>query len=103
MGDHSTDINGFLEPSFIFRCSNSLLGRATRFHERLSYWENRIHSRGINAMNDVHDLLVDSSKNGYTLDDAAYQRSIQENPHIKKKNPPVPAYRIAMEENMKRK
>lgn len=103
MGDHSTDINRFLEPSFIFRCSHSLLGRATKFHERLSYWENRIHSRGINVMSDVHDLLVDSSKNGYTLDDAAYQRLIQENQHIKKKNPPVPAYRIAMEENMKRK
>jgi hypothetical protein len=54
-------------------------------------------------MSDVHDLLVDSSKNGYTLDDAAYQRLIQENPYIKNKNPPVPAYRIAMEENMKRK
>lgn len=103
MGDHLTDINRFLEASFMFRCSNSLLGRATRFHERLSYWENRIHSRGINVMSDVHDLLVDSSKNGYTLDDSAYQRLIQENPYIEKKNPPVPAYRIAMEENMKRK
>ena len=103
MGDPLTDINKFLEASFMFRCSNSLLGRATRFHERLSYWENRIHSRGINVMSDVHDLLVDSSKNGYTLDDADYQRLIQENPHIKKKNPPVPAYRIAMEENTKRR
>ncbi|KAK5017460.1 hypothetical protein LTR39_001529, partial [Cryomyces antarcticus] len=63
----------FLTKSFDFRCRPELLGQVTIFHEKLSYAENSIDSPGINALADLHDHLVDSSKNGYIFDHEAWQ------------------------------
>ncbi|KAK8233703.1 RNA dependent RNA polymerase-domain-containing protein [Phyllosticta capitalensis] len=64
----------FLRASFEYRCKSSLLGQATKLHERISYAENCIESRKINALADLHDLLVDSAKNGYSFDQEAFDK-----------------------------
>ncbi|OCK74509.1 hypothetical protein K432DRAFT_409803 [Lepidopterella palustris CBS 459.81] len=88
-----TNVDGFLRECFQFKNAPSLLGICTNFHENLCYYENRIDSNGINALSDMHDLLVDSSKQGYKLDHAGFRQVIQRIPSIKKKEYPVPAFR----------
>ncbi|KAH7044593.1 RNA dependent RNA polymerase-domain-containing protein [Macrophomina phaseolina] len=61
-------ISEFLRESFKFRCKPSLLGQATKFHERLVYMEGSLATERSRALADLHDLLVDYSKNGYEFD-----------------------------------
>ncbi|KAK5020087.1 hypothetical protein LTR60_000845, partial [Cryomyces antarcticus] len=84
----------FLSKSFDFRCRRELLGQVTIFHEKLSYAENGIDSPGINALADLHDHLVDSSKNRYIFDDEAWQKYITGSSDIGIKNPKKPAYKV---------
>ncbi|KAK7535212.1 RNA dependent RNA polymerase-domain-containing protein, partial [Phyllosticta citribraziliensis] len=67
-------IQNFLWASFEYRCKTNLLGQTTKLHERICYMENTIDSPKINALADLHDLLVDSSKNGYSFDQNAFER-----------------------------
>ncbi|KAJ9638245.1 hypothetical protein H2199_006932 [Coniosporium tulheliwenetii] len=85
-------IDSFLERSLAFRSNGSTLGRVTNDHESLSYAKNTIDSPGTNALADLHDLLVDSAKNGYVFDESAYRNYCQKNPHIGKV-PAQPAFR----------
>ncbi|KAK5277960.1 hypothetical protein LTR16_009156, partial [Cryomyces antarcticus] len=84
----------FLTKSFDFRCRPELLGQVTIFHEKLSYAENSIDSPGINALADLHDHLVDSSKNGYIFDHEAWQKYVTSSSDIGIKNPKKPAYKV---------
>ncbi|KAK8177893.1 RNA dependent RNA polymerase-domain-containing protein [Phyllosticta citrichinensis] len=72
--ESSFSIQTFLRASFEYRCKTNLLGQATKLHERLCYRENTIDSPKINALADLHDLLVDSAKNGYSFDEKAFDR-----------------------------
>lgn len=96
-----SSVDGFLKAAFDFRTSPSLLGRATNFHEKVSYRENRIFSAPINALCDVHDLLVDASKQGYRLSDVDFNELIRNK--LKCGNPRVPAYKQGMEISAKGK
>jgi len=91
------DIDIFLKESFAFRCKPAMLGVVTNGHENLSYFENTIASPGVDALADLHDLLIDSAKNGYIYDKTTYQNFLRDNPNIRKKFPPKPAYRQALE------
>ncbi|TKA78185.1 hypothetical protein B0A49_01311 [Cryomyces minteri] len=90
----SGPFQAFLTKSFDFRCRRELLGQVTIFHEKLSYAENSIDSPGINPLADLHDHLVDSSKNGYTFDHEAWQKYITSSSDIGIKNPKKPAYKV---------
>ncbi|KAK7538904.1 RNA dependent RNA polymerase-domain-containing protein [Phyllosticta citricarpa] len=67
-------IQNFLRASFEYRCKTSLLGQATKLHEKICYKSNTIDSPKINALADLHDLLVDSAKNGYSFDHSAFDK-----------------------------
>ncbi|KAF2086382.1 hypothetical protein K490DRAFT_66937 [Saccharata proteae CBS 121410] len=68
--------NQWLQESFKFRNKPELLGVVTKLHGRVSYKQNQIDSYIVNKLVDLHDLLVDSSKNGYVFDDAAYKKFV---------------------------
>lgn len=94
----SSSIDGLLEESFRFRCKPELLGTVTNFHEKLTYAENGINTLGSGKLADLHDHLVDSTKNGYDYGDKAYHDYIQNCSDISIKDPPVPAYKASIKE-----
>ncbi|KAF2843536.1 hypothetical protein M501DRAFT_924191 [Patellaria atrata CBS 101060] len=97
---HSVD--GFLSKVFEFRARRGVLGIATNFHEKVSYWENSIASPGIERLADIHDLLVDSSKNGYTFEESKWREFVNNCEDIVIKAPKEPAYKSAVQWNAQR-
>jgi RNA dependent RNA polymerase len=65
-------INNWLEKSFNFRLQTNQLARVTKLHEKLIYRHNRIDTPAVESLVDIHDLLVDSEKQGYTMGDTKY-------------------------------
>lgn len=95
------NINDFLRASFAFRKQESLLGKVTLFGDKLAYAENGIHSSNLDCIHDVHDLLVDAPKQGYTFTDDDFKRMVQKlqlTPGL-----PQPAYKEAMDDCMNQK
>lgn len=61
------NIDNWLEKSFKFRLLRNLLGQVTKFHEKLTYKMNNISCPEVELLVDLHDLLVDSEKQGYVF------------------------------------
>lgn len=97
--DGLTGVNAFREESFKFKSAPAFLGICTNFHESLCYSENCINSPGINAITNVHDLLVDSSKQGYKFSYDAWRIFLHSHPHITNQNPRQPAYKMAIKQS----
>lgn len=93
-------VREFLGRSFDFRCQPELLGVVTIRHENLSYAENAIDSPGLNYLADMHDYLIDSSKNGYTYTFEDLKTFINNCNDIKIKHPPEPAYKTITKAKM---
>lgn len=88
-------VGGFLKEAVAFRIAPSLLGKVTNYLENQSYAENRIYSPTLDALSDMHDLLVDAPKQGYGFTDKEFDA-------VKRKlglpaAPKDPAYKAAME------
>jgi hypothetical protein len=96
-----SSVDGLLKEGFKFRMAPSLLGKATNFLEMVAYHLNRISSPQIDALCDVHDLLVDAAKQAYIFTENDYMNLIRFN--LKCGNPKKPAYKKAMEANAKAK
>tara|TARA_R110002003_G_scaffold130_13_gene12245 strand:- start:289 stop:3225 length:2937 start_codon:yes stop_codon:yes gene_type:complete len=94
--DHST-VRGWLQEAFKFRTAPSLLGKATNFLEKVAYQQNLISSTEIDALCDVHDLLVDAPKQGYIFTDDDFTKLVRF--VLKCGKPKKPAYKEAMEAN----
>ncbi|KAL0259688.1 hypothetical protein SLS55_005425 [Diplodia seriata] len=90
-------IGKFMRESFRFRCKPSLLGVATKLHEKVYYTDNNLVSDKAEALADLHDLLVDYSKNGYEFDQAAFD-AFKAKFGIPK-DLPIPAYEQAREQD----
>lgn len=74
MLDERRSVGKFLRESFKFRCKPNLLGQATKLHEKVWYHEKSLTSAKAEALVDLHDLLVDYSKNGYEFDDDDFKK-----------------------------
>ncbi|EMD58693.1 hypothetical protein COCSADRAFT_194603 [Bipolaris sorokiniana ND90Pr] len=85
------NVDTFLKRAFEFRDHPSLLGLATILAERQAYSENCVHSGTLEKLYDVHDLLVDASKQGYILTQNKYNSSVK----TLCENPKDPAYKRA--------
>jgi hypothetical protein len=100
--DDIDNVDDFLRESFVFRNNDSLLGIVTVFLEKLAYVENKICSDTLDPICDLHDLLVDAPKQGYTFTRADFERYVQErlllNPRLGE-----PAYKKAMKDCMNAK
>ncbi|KAJ6287352.1 RNA dependent RNA polymerase-domain-containing protein [Bipolaris maydis] len=84
-------VDAFLKRAFEFRDHSSLLGQATILAESQAYSENCVHSGTLEKLYDVHDLLVDASKQGYILNQSKYNSSVK----TLCENPKDPAYKRA--------
>jgi hypothetical protein len=86
----SEEVDKFLSKAFEFRNNPSLLGLVTTFAEKQAYTENRIHSWRLEQLYDMHDLLVDASKQGYVFKQANFDQCMG------KLNPKNPCYKTEM-------
>lgn len=64
---NEASVDNFLLRAFGFRAMASLLGIVTIYLTRKSYQENRLASFVLDRLADMHDLLVDAAKQGYTF------------------------------------
>jgi len=94
-------VDNLLKEALEFRMTQSLLGKATSFAEKVAYKENRIYSERLNALYDVHDLLVDAPKQAYRFDDDDFSRLVRQ--ELRCGNPKTPAYKKAMEASARSK
>ena len=69
-------LTAFFKRNFSFQWQEPYLGIATNYHERLRYSTNSLHSRCVEEVADVHDLLVDSAKDGYRFSGQAWKELI---------------------------
>ena len=95
-------VDELLRKAFAFRSHASLLGRVTNFLEKQAYRENKVFSKTLDELCGLHDLLVDSLKQGYTFTSDDFDSYIK-NSLLITNSPKVPKYKIAMDEcaNMK--
>ncbi|KAH0037804.1 hypothetical protein KCU78_g1605, partial [Aureobasidium melanogenum] len=61
------DVDTWLSECFGFKLQEDLLGKVTKMHGKLAYKENSISSKKVEDLAGLHDLVIDSAKNGYTL------------------------------------
>ncbi|KAH7389891.1 RNA dependent RNA polymerase-domain-containing protein [Pyrenochaeta sp. MPI-SDFR-AT-0127] len=92
-------VDGFLKEALEFRAAQSMLGRVTNFMGKVVYKENRISSPKIDALCDVRDLLVDAPKQAYRFNSNDFDNLVRY--QLRCGNPKIPAYKQAMEANVK--
>lgn len=71
LGDFNLKANSesfdiFMEAMLGLTVQPQLLGPVTNVHTRVSYWTDKLSSHALDRLADLHDLLVDYQKNGYT-------------------------------------
>lgn len=76
----------FLMRNFDFQWQDQFLGIVTNYHEQLTYATKSLHGQAVEAVANVHDLLVDSAKNGYCFDAQAWTE-LQKSLHIPRQLP----------------
>jgi hypothetical protein len=77
--------------SFKFKLQEDLLGKAPKMHGKLACKENPISSKRVEDLAGLHDLVIDSAKNGYTLTSSAFNEFIRTKLDIRK-GLSIPAY-----------
>ncbi|KAF1950050.1 hypothetical protein CC80DRAFT_598473 [Byssothecium circinans] len=89
-------VDNLLKEVLDFRMAPSLLGMVTNFLEKQAYKENQIYSKTLDALCDMHDLLVDAPKQGYLFSKADWTHFVRNT--LRCGNPKVPTYKQAMED-----
>ncbi|KAF2443222.1 hypothetical protein P171DRAFT_487174 [Karstenula rhodostoma CBS 690.94] len=89
-------VNNFLTEAFGFRMAPSMLGIVTSHHEKMAYHDNQVFSKRLDALCDMHDLLVDAPKQGYKFTEKDFHH--QTINVLRCGNPKKPAYKEAMED-----
>jgi hypothetical protein len=79
--DHNVDT--WLSESFKFKLQEDLLGKVTKTHGKLAYKENSISSKKVEDLAGLHDLVIDSAKNGYTLTSSAFSDFVRKKLGVK--------------------
>lgn len=93
-------VDNLLKEAFRFRSDPSLLGLVTTLLEKKAYWDNKVYSEMLDMLCDVHDLLVDAPKQGYTFTQADLA-AIESNVLGLKKPLKQPAHKTAMVDCLK--
>lgn len=94
-------VGDWLSESFKFRNNPALLGIVTNFLESQMYHQGKLHSPGLEALCAMHDLLVDSAKQGFVFTKKDFEQFVNSRKDIHSK-PRKPAYKEAMEKDVKR-
>jgi hypothetical protein len=90
------NVDKWLSESFKFKLQEDLLGKATKLHGKLAYKENSISSKKVEELASLHDLVIDSAKNGYTFTLRAFNEFAKKKLGIKG-NLDKPAYESWMD------
>lgn len=93
--DNLSTVDNLLKEILAFRTSPPLLGQVTNFLEKQAYKENRMQSDRLDALYDMHDLLVDAPKQAYIFTERNWRDFIRYS--LRCGNPKPPAYKAAME------
>ncbi|KAF2277211.1 uncharacterized protein EI97DRAFT_375602 [Westerdykella ornata] len=94
-GGNSPWVDEFLRKACEFRLRRDMLGKVTKYHEKRAYQENRIYSETLDALCDMHDLLVDALKQGYMFSEQDFEKTKQ---RLKlPRELPIPTYEEAMD------
>lgn len=80
-------VSHYLKKAFSFNMQQSMLGICTSFKESACYTDGSVSSSAAVYMSTLLSSLVDQAKQGYTFDDAAYQRFKDERVKIKPRKP----------------
>lgn len=91
-----TTVDNFLREAFGFRMAPSMLGIVTTHLEKMAYYENQVFSERLDSLCDMHDLLVDAPKQGYSFTEKDFRN--QTINVLRCGNPKKPAYKEAMED-----
>ncbi|KAI9682554.1 MAG: hypothetical protein M1829_000347 [Trizodia sp. TS-e1964] len=86
-------ISKFLSKGLMFAITDSLLGIASDFHERMCYAQDSIRSSGAITMATLLGHLVDTSKNGYIFTNEDFHKLKMKTPGIQRGGFPPPAYK----------
>ncbi|KAJ4359880.1 uncharacterized protein N0V89_000436 [Didymosphaeria variabile] len=89
-------VNNLLKEALEFRLTPSLLGIVTSHLEKQAYYENQVFSDRLDALCDMHDLLVDAPKQGYKFTNRDFKHYIVN--VLRCGNPKEPAYKEAMKD-----
>jgi hypothetical protein len=87
-------VDDFLREAFEFRMAPSMLGIVTSYLEKQAYHENQVFSDRLDALCDMHDLLVDAPKQGFKFTKNDFDRMTIN--VLRCGNPKKPAYKQAM-------
>jgi len=90
-------IRELLDFNLNFRCQQGVLGICTNFHNSYAYAVGSIKSAGVEALADLHDLLVDSSKMGYTFTEDEWKSYLSSDTRITVKKPKQPLHKQLLE------
>ncbi|KAG9952740.1 hypothetical protein KCU85_g1739, partial [Aureobasidium melanogenum] len=77
------NVDTWLSECFEFKLLEDLLGKATVLHRKLAYKENSIRSKKVEDLAGLHDLVIDSAKNGYILTPKAFNDFVRRKLGIK--------------------
>ena len=91
----------YIHAGLDFKMNPDYLGISTSLHGKIAYHENTIDSPAVRILADLHDLLIDSAKNGYCFSHDNYQQLIKRLPGITMKSLGNPAYKKAMTSSTK--
>jgi hypothetical protein len=90
------NVNTWLSKSFKFKLQEDLLGKATKMHGKLAHKENSISSKKVEDLAGLHDLVINSAKNGYLLTLSAFNDFVRKKLDIRG-NLFKPAYKSWMD------
>jgi hypothetical protein len=92
-----TTVDGLLQEAFCFQSEPSLLGLVTILGEKKGYRDNKVWSEDLDKLYDLHDLLVDAPKQGYTFTQSDFNTFQRDTLRLYK---PLkqPAHKAAMED-----
>jgi hypothetical protein len=92
-----TTVDDLIQEAFRFRSEPSLLGLVTVLGEKKGYRDNKVWSEDLDKLYDLHDLLVDAPKQGYTFTQSDFNNFQRDTLRLHK---PLkqPAHKAAMED-----
>lgn len=74
LGSNGNDLDNWLLYSFKLSVQGSFLGQTTKYLYRLAYRTGNITDRRVTETCDLHDLVIDSAKNGHIFDQESWDK-----------------------------
>ncbi|GAB7341755.1 hypothetical protein MBLNU457_g0088t1 [Dothideomycetes sp. NU457] len=78
LGPDGSNLDNWLSESFKLSMQGGVLGKTKKYLERLAYWNGNITNEQFTEICDLHDLIIDSAKNGYTFDQGSWHKFKQQ-------------------------